>query len=218
MPKVLVLLALASLVETSATEAQPVCAQPIARFETLVNQVRLIQTVTHAVVPAELRMDICPGDTISVDDRSRAVVVLLRSGEAMIIDENSQFTVVEVSDARRSLIDLIRGAIFVITRQPRLLDVRTPFVNAAVEGTEFVVRVTDDRTVITVLEGSVRASNDSGTVLIGSNQVVEAIRGQAPVLQIVVRPRDAVQWALYLRANPSDRFIRTARPDSRSPA
>ena len=56
----------------------------------------------------------------------------------------------------RTLIELIRGAILFFTRQPRSLDVQTPFVNAAVEGTEFLVRVEDDRAVITVFEGTWR--------------------------------------------------------------
>ena len=48
-----------------------------------------------------------------------------------------------------------------------------------------------------MFEGGVLASNDAGEVTLASGQSAIAKKGQAPVLTTVVRPRDAVQWALY---------------------
>jgi tetratricopeptide (TPR) repeat protein len=84
-----------------------------------------------------------------------------------------------------------------IARVRRSVTVRTPFVNASIEGTEFLVRVVPDRSVITVFEGAVRAANAEGALVVGPGQQAVAVNGRAPELQLVVRPRDAVQWALY---------------------
>ena len=50
---------------------------------------------------------------------------------------------------------------------------------------------------IIVFEGVVRAANDQGEVRLASGEAAVAAAGAAPVKRIVVRPRDAVQWALY---------------------
>jgi tetratricopeptide (TPR) repeat protein len=136
---------------------------------------------------------------------------MLESNTPLVIDQNSEFVVTAAPAGSGSLIDLLRGALLFITRVRRSIEIRTPFVNAAIEGTEFVVRVQADRTVITVFEGTVRASNLQGMVLVGAGQQAVAVQGQAPQVQLVVRPRDAVQWALYYEpVLPSDSFAQLA--------
>src|SRR4029434_8302467 len=49
------------------------------------------------------------------------------------------------------------GAGYFITRFPRKFKVRTPFVNAAVEGTEFLVSMSCTATSVAVFEGKVSA-------------------------------------------------------------
>ena len=84
-----------------------------------------------------------------------------------------------------------------ISRDPRALRVVTPFANAGIEGTEFLVRVDVDTTLVLVYEGSVKVENALGESTAGSGQSVLARSGSAPVLQQVVRPRDQVVWTLY---------------------
>jgi hypothetical protein len=88
------------------------------------------------------------------------------------------------------------GAHF-FSRVTRNLEVRTPSVNAGVEGTEFFIQVEEDKTLLTIFEGKVLASNDAGSLAITGGQSAVAEKGKAPVLRVVVKPRDAVQWALY---------------------
>ena len=57
--------------------------------------------------------------------------------------------------------------------------------------------VTGDETVITVFEGEVSVSTDSGEVNVLSGHRVTARTGQLPVAQVAVHPQDAVQWMLY---------------------
>jgi tetratricopeptide (TPR) repeat protein len=132
-----------------------------------------------------------------VGDNSRAILLILASNTPIKLDQNSEFVITEASDGSGSVLDLLRGALLFITRTRRAFEIRTPFVNASVEGTEFVVHVQNDRTVITVFEGAVRAANVLGALVVGPGQQAVAIQGQPPQLQINVRPRDAVQWALY---------------------
>jgi ferric-dicitrate binding protein FerR (iron transport regulator) len=77
-----------------------------------------------------------------------------------------------------------------------------------VEGTEFFVRVERDQTFVSIFEGRVAATNEYGSLVLVSGQSAIAQAGQAPIPSIVVRPRDAVQWALYyppiLEYRPAD--------------
>ena len=89
------------------------------------------------------------------------------------------------------------GAFQSFSRAPRALEVNTPYINGLIEGTEFLMRVEADQSLITVFEGKVAASNDLGRLLLAGGESAVAKKGEAPQPQIVVRPRDAVQWALY---------------------
>ena len=81
--------------------------------------------------------------------------------------------------------------------RPRSLRVSTPFVNGAVEGTEFVLQVDAEAAYLTVFQGRVTASNTAGSLTLQTGESAVARRDLPPALRIVVRPRDAVQWALY---------------------
>ena len=87
-----------------------------------------------------------------------------------------------------------------ISRVRQSLQITTPFVNAAIEGTQFVIEILDDRAVISVFEGAVRATTTTTTpeteITVRAGQAAQAVKGQPPVL-IQIRPRDAVQWAIY---------------------
>ena len=50
---------------------------------------------------------------------------------------------------------------------------------------------------LSIFEGTVLAANEAGSLTLTSGQSAVAEAGKAPVLRIVARPRDAVQWALY---------------------
>jgi tetratricopeptide (TPR) repeat protein len=66
-----------------------------------------------------------------------------------------------------------------------------------VEGTEFFIKVADNKTYISVFEGKVIAANASGEVGLTDGQSAVAEAGKAPVLRVVAQPRDAVRWALH---------------------
>ena len=207
----LVVAMLGPLFVPTPAAAQPRCAQPAAIVQTVDNRVQVILAATKAQVPATRDMQACAGDTIQVFARSRATVLITASNTLLVVDQNSDLVIAAdtPATATRPTVNLVRGALLFITRLRRAFEVRTPFVNASVEGTEFVVRVGADRTFVTVLEGTVRAANDAGAVVVNAGQQAVAINGQAPQLQVVVRPRDAVQWAVYYEpVLPADTFER----------
>ena len=115
------------------------------------------------------------------------------------IDADTTVNLASITAAKeeRSLLELIVGAIQSFSRKPKLLAVTTPYLNATIEGTEFLMQVTGQRSILTVYEGVVVASNDNGSARVGSGDAVAAEPGQAPKPYLVVRPRDAVQWAMY---------------------
>ncbi|MCZ6853856.1 MAG: FecR domain-containing protein, partial [Gammaproteobacteria bacterium] len=144
-------------------------------------------------------------DTFAIGDSVRVLAYgragLLLPGETVLrLDQNTTITFEEPDDDARSWVELFLGVIHVISREPRSLQVLTPFANAGLEGTEFLVQVTTEEATITVFEGEVAFSNSNGEVSVSTGQRVSARIGQAPVSEPFaqgVQPRDAVQWTLY---------------------
>ena len=92
---------------------------------------------------------------------------------------------------------LISGIAHFISRIRQSFTVDTPYVNAGIEGTEFLVAVLEGKTHITVFEGQVKAYNAQGEAMLTSGQSAVVERGQVPILRLIAQPRDSVQWALY---------------------
>lgn len=205
-------LSLWGLLALSSSPAEAACAQPMARVVSFDNAVQLKEASSGVFVAVAMNAPVCEGDSIRVGGFSRATVAFLDSGLRLTIEQNTEWVVRQPRVPGRSIIELIRGAILFFTSRPRSLDVQTPFVNAAVEGTEFLVRVADNRAEINVLEGTVALTNDSGQLTLTGGQSGQAVAGQAPQ-RINIRPRDAVQWALYYEpvAPPTDSLAQLDR-------
>ena len=146
--------------------------------------------------PVHLNDTCCAGDMIRVQQHSRAAVVLC-NGATLRLDQNSTITFSPSEKKQTLLIRLLNGAAHFFSRIPRSLKLATPFVNGGVEGTEFYVRVEHNQTVLSVFEGKVLAENEAGSLVLSSGQSAVAKKGKAPESRVVVRPRDAVRWALY---------------------
>ena len=145
---------------------------------------------------AHLNDVICSASQIRVQAHGRAVI-LLTNQTLLRLDQGTVITLNAIEPAGPSWMELLEGFIHVLSRVPRSLDIKTPFVNAATEGTEFALRVRGIETDLWVYEGRVRFSNAGGQLLLGSGEAAIAERGKAPKRRIVVQPREAVAWALY---------------------
>ena len=139
---------------------------------------------------------ICPGDSVRVGENSRAGLSLPNQ-TVIRLDQNSFITLPAVKKEETSLLDLLRGAVHFISRVPRALEIKTPYVNAAIEGTEFSIRIEEALTRVVVFEGTVRAQNSAGQETLTAGEAAVAPAGQPPRKVLLAQPRDAVQWALY---------------------
>ena len=141
---------------------------------------------------------LCDKDTVRTEANSRAAVSLVNDA-VFRIDQNTAVHLADIAPEpeEKSFVELLVGAIQSFSRKPRQVAIDTPYLNATIEGTEFVVRVAQNETQLTVFEGTVRAANPQGEEAVTSGQMVVAQAGQAPRRQVVVRPRDAAQWSIY---------------------
>jgi tetratricopeptide (TPR) repeat protein len=134
---------------------------------------------------------------VRVQSYGRAAVLLPGQTEIRL-DQNSTITFTPSQDEHQTWLELLLGVVHIISRDPRAIRVITPYANAGIEGTEFLVEVIEGQTRITVFEGEVSVSNDEGEASATSGSRVTAEAGRLPALeQAVVNAPDAVQWTLY---------------------
>jgi tetratricopeptide (TPR) repeat protein len=138
------------------------------------------------------------GDRVRTGAASRAGI-LYADDTLQRIDEKTEVEIIAPSTGNSGILKVLGGRTYFTSRRPKDFGrVETPTVTAAIKGTEFSVDVADDgATTITMMEGVVLASNDQGSVEIGAGEKAVVEPGKAPVKSVVVRPRDAVSWALY---------------------
>jgi tetratricopeptide (TPR) repeat protein len=115
------------------------------------------------------------------------------------IDQNTAMRLDNIAAEKeeRSTLSLLQGALQSFSRKPRSFEVSTPYLNGSIEGTEFVFRVEENESELTVFEGTVVAANAQGSVTVTGGESATAVKGQAPQARTVVSPRDAAQWSLY---------------------
>lgn len=139
---------------------------------------------------------LCAGDIIRVRQNSRAALIL-KNDTILRLNQNTTITLSSFSEEQSHWINLEQGIAHFIARIKQSFKVITPFVNAAVEGTEFVVSVNATQSEVTVFEGIVIAKNKRGEVTLTKGQTAVAIKNVAPTVIIKVKPHDAVQWSLF---------------------
>ncbi|HEX9875928.1 MAG TPA: FecR domain-containing protein, partial [Gammaproteobacteria bacterium] len=185
-----------SFVAPASADAQT-CDDWNAAVISLEGTVELRRSGQPGWQPARIEDVLCPGDSVSADDFSRAAI-RLPDGTTLRLDQSTTLTLSEPPSATsNALIELLRGAINVLSRDPRSLRITTPFANAGTEGTEFVVEVAEDRTAVTVFEGIVTIDNGTGVVRAAPGERVESQLRQPPTVQAVQDLVEAVPWALY---------------------
>ncbi|HEX9595705.1 MAG TPA: tetratricopeptide repeat protein, partial [Anaerolineales bacterium] len=185
----------AGIPHSDAEAAEP-CEPWVAKVVAVEGVVQARRAGDTLWQPVSASQTYCPGDVIWVQERSRAALVL-RNDINLRLDQHTTMSLAEPEQQRTSLLDLLSGAAYFFSRVSRSLRVMTPFVNAAVEGTEFFVKVERDQAFLSIFEGQVSAVNQAGSLMLASGQSATARSGEAPLARVVIRPRDAVQWALY---------------------
>lgn len=172
------------------------CAAGVARAVSVQGQVEVRSDGATAWSIVHQGDSLCPGDRLRVGANSRAGLNL--NDETLLrLAENSSIRISAPEKDGTSWLDLLDGIAHFISRVKQSFQVNTPYVNASIEGTEFTVENASDRAAVTVLEGSVKASNAQGEVILNGGQKAIALSGEAPQVEQVVDPLNAVQWTLY---------------------
>jgi tetratricopeptide (TPR) repeat protein len=216
---------LASLLFVLATSVQAAdCATPLARLVLVKGSVELVRQGSPRLTVADTDAALCAGDTVVVHQRSQAAL-LLTNATVVRLDQGTTVTLSPATSGRPALLSVISGAIYVISRTPQPFRVRTPFINANVEGTEFLVEVRRDvreaggdpchptaparpseTDAITVYEGRVRIEADLAPFVLAPGETAVATASGAATKGLAVRSKDSVTWTLYvpaiLRASP----------------
>lgn len=197
----LTLVALLVHVPNALAENTARCDNPIATVTSVQGTVEIRRSERDAWQAAQLNQALCSGVEVRTQALSRAQI-LLRQDDAegpnethFQLDEHSALALPKPD--KTSWLDLLRGAAHFLSRTPTTLTIRTLFANAKVEGTEFLVRVAPAQTSVSVFEGKILVSNALGSVHLVNGEAAVAEANRAPRREILVKPRDAVQWALY---------------------
>ena len=219
-----VLALLLALGQTPAAAQQPLCAPVLAQVVALSSSVpgsvqwRRSGSDWLDAQPGSL---LCAGDTVRVLRHGQATL-RLSNDSTLRLDQFTTLVLAPPDSRRATLIEQLSGRLHVMTRTPRAFSIKTPFVNANVQGTEFAVLLEADRATVAVVEGQVEMANQAGSLLLGPGQGGSAAQGQAPRGELGIRPADAVAWALYVPAvlEPvlADADLSGTNPPSAAPA
>lgn len=150
--------------------------------------------------PAADRQALEFGDRLETAELSWAVVEF-RDLSRIKVRELSRLEVVTAAElTRRTELRLRRGAIY-LSDQPRLREfgVETPHARIKPEGTEFLIEVTDDETLVVMFDGAAEVSNDAGRARVQAGERGRVTPGKPPETARL-EARSLVQWWLYYPA------------------
>ncbi|HVY66417.1 MAG TPA: FecR domain-containing protein [Gammaproteobacteria bacterium] len=194
LPAVLALCVCAAM-PLPAAHAEAACSAWQAELTAVEGDVELRRAGERSWQPGVSGAALCRGDSISVKPSSRALLTL-PDHTTLGLDANTTLTVGEPNEAEGSLIELLRGVIHVISRDPRSLKITTPYANAGLEGTEFDIRVNErePQTEVVVLEGQVAVTTPAGPLSVPSGQIAIARPGAAPTAEPLREPIELMRW------------------------
>jgi Flp pilus assembly protein TadD len=176
------------------------CADWLATLVSIEGRVERNRAAGESWSEAKPETPFCLGDRVRTGARSRALLHL-RNETFVRLDQNTTLVFAEARDkVDPSLVELLRGIAYFISRVPYELKIKTRFVNAVIKGTEFAVGATDAESRIDVFEGRVAAENAHGEIALERGQSAVASAGQPPRLRLDLQPEDAVRWTLHYPA------------------
>ena len=194
----LAIVGVATLLPVADARAERSCEEWSAEVTSVEGRVQVRRSATSAWVGLAAGERVCTDDAVRVEGSSRVTLVLPDGGDIRL-DEHSILNLPEPPSASGSLLELLRGIIHVISRDPRSLSFSTPYANAGLEGTEFDIRVDEEErlTEVVVLEGEVAVTTASGELNVASNYVAVAREGQAPTSAPLDQPIERMRWASH---------------------
>ncbi|SMF22241.1 FecR family protein [Alteromonadaceae bacterium Bs31] len=135
----------------------------------------------------------CYGDTLRITEFRAAL--RLENDSLVRLNQGSMIRFLPPEES--FLIEILTGAAHFLSRTPAAFMVIAPYMNAAVEGTEFIVSHSEQEDTVTVFEGHVLASNEQGSTQLEALQQSSAQAGNAPSQAININLLDTAAWTLY---------------------
>ncbi len=143
------------------------------------------------------------GDYIRTDKNGKADV-LFNDGTEIVLRNNSQIQIVAPSSETQPLVVRVFGALSeILVRARGKTEIRTAACNAAVRGTQFLIRLpSEEQTTLTVLEGAVDFYNPQGSVIVNADQQSSARVGGAPTPPVAVDVTGLLSWSAEMSGLP----------------
>jgi len=145
---------------------------------------------------------ICPGQQLEVGADSRAAIYL-SNNSFVRLDQNTVLSFPSTQQAGSFWVELQQGVTHFISRITQRFGVKTPYANAVVDGTEFLVTATDSASQVSVIEGQVTVAgtqvnqpenHQQATLSAGKKAILS---GKADIDIIDIATTETVDWAVY---------------------
>ena len=173
------------------------CDSWVAKVVSIEGQVEIREDVKKQWRPLIVEESLCGGEMVQVSPLSRAAIFLREQQTTIRLDQRTVMTIPTTESDRSGWLEIMKGIANFFSRTPMSFKVKTPFLNAGIEGTEFSVNVKPDTTEIIVMEGFVIAENSKGKVRLRNNEKAIAGANQPPRQTLIVNSRGTARWALY---------------------
>jgi cytochrome c-type biogenesis protein CcmH/NrfG len=136
-------------------------------------------------------------DSIRTLENSTAVVWVRNNQCSIKLRELSTLEILQQKNNSSPLLNLLHGALYFFSRDSsHEVQISTPHATGAPRGTEFVLTVDADSTVLAVFDGTATLTNESGRVDLQSGEMGIAKAGQPPT-KTRLEAKNLVQWWLF---------------------
>ncbi|HRH79357.1 MAG TPA: FecR family protein, partial [Cellvibrionaceae bacterium] len=188
------------IISSAQAEEGKRCSEYAARLDSLEGKVQWQIGGESQWQAASLNQTFCYGDIIRVDEKRAA----LRLSNNTLVRLNEHSSIKLIPPTQSFWVELIDGAAHFLTRTPKSFTVKAPYVNAAVEGTEFLVSAHNGVNQVGVIEGVVRSGNSAGSVVLTQGMSTQTTSAeQAPGAPVQLKLNDFVNWAMYFPPLPN---------------
>lgn len=176
--------------------AEQRCPNIAATLESLEGKVEWKSIEQQEWLNANAGSTFCYGDKIRVTQYRAA----LRLANDTVVRLNQNSLLHLIPPQKGFWVELVEGAAHFLSRTPKAFEVKAPYLNAAVDGTEFIVTAVDNQNQVSVIEGKVTVSNTQGALELVNSQQSTTYRNGAPKPAITINLKDSAQWVLYYPA------------------
>ena len=174
----------------------------VSRILEIAGSVQIAAAGTDNWITAKTGLRLTPGDQIRTHARSRATVQL--SDRSILRIRERTLVVIEAPKAKKTGgFNLLRGALFFLNREkPNQIEFNTPLASGAIRGTEFLIRVDEDKGTmdLSVFQGEVAlktGDNEKSDWSITSGEQIRVARNERPLKTALINAINQIQWALY---------------------